>query len=76
MPVLKYRLFGLVSSANVKNIGFLNVYEYSRNPQSYKIKDFDMLSEHVVFLNHFKQKSNYLKLKINITHFSEFKRYI
>jgi hypothetical protein len=27
MPVLKYRPFCVVSSANVKNIGFLNVYE-------------------------------------------------
>ena len=27
MPVLKYRLFCVVSFANVKNIGFLNVYQ-------------------------------------------------
>ena len=31
MPVLKYRIFCVVSFANVKNIGFLNVYQYSRN---------------------------------------------
>ena len=30
MPVLKYRLFCVVSFANVKNIGLLNVYRYSR----------------------------------------------
>jgi hypothetical protein len=32
MPVLKYRLFCVVSFANEKNIGLLNVYQYSRNP--------------------------------------------
>jgi len=31
MPVLKYRPFCVVSFANVKNIGLLNVYQYSRN---------------------------------------------
>jgi hypothetical protein len=30
MPVLEYRLFCVVSYVNVKNIGFLNVYQYSR----------------------------------------------
>jgi hypothetical protein len=33
MPVLKYRLFCVVSFANVKNIGLLNVYQYSRFTQ-------------------------------------------
>ena len=31
MPVLKYRIFCVDSFANVKNIGLLNVYQYSRH---------------------------------------------
>lgn len=34
MPVLKYRPFCVVSFANGKNIGLLNVYQYSRKIQS------------------------------------------
>ena len=37
MPVSKYRLFYVVSFANVKNIGSLNVYQYSRFMQFSKI---------------------------------------
>jgi len=33
MPISKYCLFCVVSNANVKKNGFLNVYQYSRNPQ-------------------------------------------